>query len=197
MNKVLSFLFLAVFLNGSASAESSAASDFELILIVICFFGFWLLVGHFWGEEDPLAQKSIYQERREKKEREKAGVEEKGLSDMSEIDKISYEVSLLRLTGRSDEDIAKNLGLELKDGEFYFEEKIIKSDSQIESNDLENNFEYKKPIYKIGMLVRHPQFGVGTIVGSKGSGDSKSIQIKFQKDKTRWLIAAYTNLTII
>jgi len=49
-------------------------------------------------------------------------------------------------------------------------------------------------IYSIGQIVKHPKFGLGTVVNCEGSGDSMRLQIKFQKVGTKWLISSYANL---
>jgi hypothetical protein len=171
----------------------------EGFLIVIGFFGFWIIVGHFWGEEDPLAQKSIYKEWSEKKERKKMGIKEKSLNDMSERDMLSYQKSLLKIAGWSDEDIAEHLGLELKNGEFFFDEGIIESESLIENDEFKNDLELEvNSNYSIGDVVKHKTYGLGIVIKFDGTGDSLRIQIKFREEVgTKWMIAEYAILEII
>ena len=57
--------------------------------------------------------------------------------------------------------------------------------------------EFKDGLDLEGFVVKHPTFGIGTIVDSVDGGDSMRIHIKFEKGKARWLIALYANLSII
>lgn len=45
--------------------------------------------------------------------------------------------------------------------------------------------------YKLGQRVRHPKFGEGTIVNLEGSGEHSRLQVAFQGQGIKWLVAAY------
>ena len=57
--------------------------------------------------------------------------------------------------------------------------------------------EFKDGLELEGFVVKHPTFGIGTIVDSVHDGDSTRIHIKFEKGKARWLVASAANLTIM
>mgnify|MGYP001266630707 CR=1 FL=1 len=57
--------------------------------------------------------------------------------------------------------------------------------------------EFKDGLEIEGFVVKHPTFGIGTIVDSVYDGDSTRIHIKFEKGKARWLVASAANLTIM
>ncbi|WP_099119957.1 DNA helicase II [Xenorhabdus sp. KK7.4] len=48
--------------------------------------------------------------------------------------------------------------------------------------------------YALGQRVRHPKFGEGTIVNIEGSGEHCRLQIAFQGEGIKWLVAAYARL---
>ncbi|MEC5319175.1 DNA helicase II [Brenneria populi subsp. brevivirga] len=48
--------------------------------------------------------------------------------------------------------------------------------------------------YRLGQRVRHAKFGEGTIVNLEGSGDHCRIQVAFQGQGIKWLVAAYARL---
>lgn len=48
--------------------------------------------------------------------------------------------------------------------------------------------------YKLGQRVRHPKFGEGTIVNLEGSGEHSRLQVAFQGQGIKWLVAAYARL---
>lgn len=48
--------------------------------------------------------------------------------------------------------------------------------------------------YKLGQRVRHPKFGEGTIVNLEGAGEHCRIQVAFQGQGIKWLVAAYARL---
>ncbi|KML64854.1 DNA helicase II [Pectobacterium peruviense] len=48
--------------------------------------------------------------------------------------------------------------------------------------------------YKLGQRVRHAKFGEGTIVNLEGSGDHARLQVAFQGQGIKWLVAAYARL---
>ena len=62
---------------------------------------------------------------------------------------------------------------------------------------LTENYAFKNGLEIEGFVVKHPTFGIGTIVDSVGGGDDMRIHIKFEKGKQRWLVASYAKLSII
>ena len=53
--------------------------------------------------------------------------------------------------------------------------------------------EFKDGLELEGFVVKHPTFGIGTIVSNEGD----VIQVKFQNNETKWLSASVANLTIV
>lgn len=51
--------------------------------------------------------------------------------------------------------------------------------------------------YKLGQRVRHAKFGEGTIVNLEGSGEHSRLQIAFQGEGIKWLVAAYAKLETV
>ncbi|MEC5343759.1 DNA helicase II [Brenneria populi] len=51
--------------------------------------------------------------------------------------------------------------------------------------------------YRLGQRVRHAKFGEGTIVNLEGSGDHCRIQVAFQGQGIKWLVAAYARLEAV
>ncbi|GKW43822.1 DNA helicase II [Pectobacterium parvum] len=51
--------------------------------------------------------------------------------------------------------------------------------------------------YKLGQRVRHAKFGEGTIVNLEGSGDHARLQVAFQGQGIKWLVAAYARLETV
>ncbi|WP_437215408.1 DNA helicase II [Pectobacterium sp. LFLA-215] len=51
--------------------------------------------------------------------------------------------------------------------------------------------------YKLGQRVRHAKFGEGTIVNLEGSGDHARLQVAFQGQGVKWLVAAYARLETV
>ncbi|WP_224652167.1 DNA helicase II [Pectobacterium versatile] len=51
--------------------------------------------------------------------------------------------------------------------------------------------------YKLGQRVRHTKFGEGTIVNLEGSGDHARLQVAFQGQGIKWLVAAYARLETV
>ena len=51
--------------------------------------------------------------------------------------------------------------------------------------------------YKLGQRVRHPKFGEGTIINLEGSGEHARLQIAFQGEGIKWLVASYARLEIL
>lgn len=50
--------------------------------------------------------------------------------------------------------------------------------------------------YALGQLVRHPKFGEGTIINLEGDGERCRLQIAFQGEGIKWLVAAYAKLEL-
>ncbi|MBS0910956.1 DNA helicase II [Tatumella sp. JGM118] len=48
--------------------------------------------------------------------------------------------------------------------------------------------------YSLGQRVKHAKFGEGTIINLEGSGDHCRLQIAFQGQGVKWLVAAYARL---
>ncbi|MBE1160311.1 ATP-dependent DNA helicase [Dyella acidiphila] len=48
---------------------------------------------------------------------------------------------------------------------------------------------------KLGQRVRHPSFGEGVVVSAEGSGAHTRLQVNFEGAGSKWLVAAYANLT--
>lgn len=48
--------------------------------------------------------------------------------------------------------------------------------------------------FKLGQRVKHPKFGEGTIINLEGSGEHSRLQIAFQGEGIKWLVAAYAKL---
>ncbi|PLR44988.1 DNA helicase II [Chimaeribacter arupi] len=51
--------------------------------------------------------------------------------------------------------------------------------------------------YSLGQRVRHPKFGEGTIINLEGSGDHSRLQIAFNGEGIKWLVAAYARLETV
>ncbi|WNL45913.1 DNA helicase II [Dyella sp. BiH032] len=50
---------------------------------------------------------------------------------------------------------------------------------------------------KLGQRVSHPSFGEGVVVSAEGSGAHTRLQVNFEAAGSKWLVAAYANLTAI
>lgn len=48
--------------------------------------------------------------------------------------------------------------------------------------------------FQLGQRVKHPHFGLGIIVGAEGSGEHTRIQVKFDQNGAKWLIASFAKL---
>ncbi|WP_049621043.1 ATP-dependent DNA helicase [Frateuria defendens] len=48
---------------------------------------------------------------------------------------------------------------------------------------------------KLGQRVAHPSFGEGVVVAAEGSGPHTRLQVNFEDAGSKWLVAAYANLT--
>ncbi len=51
--------------------------------------------------------------------------------------------------------------------------------------------------YVLGQRVRHAKFGEGTIINLEGSGDHSRLQVAFQDQGIKWLVAAYARLEAV
>jgi DNA helicase-2/ATP-dependent DNA helicase PcrA len=49
----------------------------------------------------------------------------------------------------------------------------------------------------VGQAVRHPKFGEGVVLNFEGKGPQTRVQVKFNREGIKWLVAAYANLEII
>ncbi len=47
---------------------------------------------------------------------------------------------------------------------------------------------------KLGQRVKHPHFGPGLIIGAEGSGEHTRVQVKFDQNGVKWLIASFAKL---
>jgi len=50
------------------------------------------------------------------------------------------------------------------------------------------------PVVALGQSVRHPLFGIGTVVNSEGSGPQARVQVNFENEGSKWLVLAYAKL---
>ncbi|TAL87748.1 MAG: DNA helicase II [Rhodanobacter sp.] len=48
---------------------------------------------------------------------------------------------------------------------------------------------------KLGQQVSHPSFGEGVVISAEGSGAHTRLQVNFAEAGSKWLVAAYANLT--
>ncbi|MEO7067231.1 MAG: UvrD-helicase domain-containing protein [Rhodanobacter sp.] len=48
---------------------------------------------------------------------------------------------------------------------------------------------------KLGQRVSHPNFGEGVVISAEGSGPHTRLQVNFEDSGSKWLVAAYANLT--
>ncbi|MGN6329296.1 MAG: DNA helicase II [Rhodanobacter sp.] len=48
---------------------------------------------------------------------------------------------------------------------------------------------------KLGQRVTHPSFGEGVVISAEGSGAHTRLQVNFEGAGSKWLVAAYANLT--
>lgn len=51
--------------------------------------------------------------------------------------------------------------------------------------------------YKLGQRVKHAKFGEGTIINLEGSGEHTRLQIAFQGEGVKWLVASYAKLEVL
>ena len=50
---------------------------------------------------------------------------------------------------------------------------------------------------KLGQRVSHPNFGEGVVISAEGSGAHTRLQVNFEESGSKWLVAAYANLTTL
>ncbi|MEO8779893.1 MAG: 3'-5' exonuclease [Rhodanobacter sp.] len=50
---------------------------------------------------------------------------------------------------------------------------------------------------KLGQRVSHPKFGEGVVLSAEGSGAHTRLQVNFEGVGSKWLVAAYANLTVL
>jgi DNA helicase-2/ATP-dependent DNA helicase PcrA len=50
---------------------------------------------------------------------------------------------------------------------------------------------------KLGQRVSHPTFGEGVVTSAEGNGAHTRLQVNFEAAGSKWLVAAYANLTVL
>lgn len=50
------------------------------------------------------------------------------------------------------------------------------------------------PAISLGQMVRHPMFGIGTVVNAEGAGPQARVQVNFETEGSKWLVLAYAKL---
>ena len=50
------------------------------------------------------------------------------------------------------------------------------------------------PAIALGQMVRHPMFGIGTVVNAEGAGPQARVQVNFETEGSKWLVLAYAKL---
>jgi DNA helicase-2/ATP-dependent DNA helicase PcrA len=50
---------------------------------------------------------------------------------------------------------------------------------------------------KLGQRVRHPKFGDGVVLSVEGNGTNARVQVNFERQGTKWLMAGYANLEVV
>jgi DNA helicase-2/ATP-dependent DNA helicase PcrA len=50
---------------------------------------------------------------------------------------------------------------------------------------------------KLGQRVRHPKFGDGVVLSVEGNGSNARVQVNFERQGTKWLMAGYANLEAV
>jgi DNA helicase II / ATP-dependent DNA helicase PcrA len=53
------------------------------------------------------------------------------------------------------------------------------------------------PGFQMGQRVRHARFGDGTIIGAEGRGEYARIQVKFDQNGSKWLVASFAKLEAV
>ena len=49
--------------------------------------------------------------------------------------------------------------------------------------------------FRLGQEVKHAKFGSGVVLALEGSGAHTRVQVNFKTHGSKWLVAAYANLT--
>ncbi|MFC5580564.1 DNA helicase II [Rhodanobacter terrae] len=62
------------------------------------------------------------------------------------------------------------------------------------STEISPSLEETLPV-KLGQRVSHPSFGEGVVISAEGSGAHTRLQVNFEAAGSKWLVAAYANLT--
>ncbi|GAB2553139.1 DNA helicase II [Rhodanobacter koreensis] len=62
------------------------------------------------------------------------------------------------------------------------------------SRETSSSLEEALPV-KLGQRVSHPSFGEGVVLSAEGSGAHTRLQVNFEGAGSKWLVAAYANLT--
>ena len=110
---------------------------------------------------------------------------------------ISY-AELRRLYGKEERHVASRFIEELP--EAHIREIRLRGNINRAANFVQNNTFAKQVVkttasilndsrWKMGQKVMHPKFGQGTIVNVEGSGEATRLQIAFQGNGIKWLIA--------
>ena len=53
------------------------------------------------------------------------------------------------------------------------------------------------PGFGVGSSVTHPKFGEGVIMNVEGQGEYARVQVNFSSAGSKWLVAAYANLSAV
>ncbi|MFC5527318.1 DNA helicase II [Rhodanobacter ginsengisoli] len=61
-------------------------------------------------------------------------------------------------------------------------------------SEVSSSLEEALPV-KLGQRVSHPSFGEGVVLSAEGSGAHTRLQVNFEAAGSKWLVAAYANLT--
>lgn len=61
-------------------------------------------------------------------------------------------------------------------------------------SEVSSSLEETLPV-KLGQRVSHPSFGEGVVLSAEGSGAHTRLQVNFEAAGSKWLVAAYANLT--
>ncbi len=61
-------------------------------------------------------------------------------------------------------------------------------------SEVSSSLEESLPV-KLGQRVSHPSFGEGVVISAEGSGAHTRLQVNFEAAGSKWLVAAYANLT--
>lgn len=50
---------------------------------------------------------------------------------------------------------------------------------------------------RLGQRVRHGKFGEGVVLSVEGNGSNARVQVNFERQGTKWLMAGYANLEVV